>query len=477
MKKLSVAIILLPVLLGVLCTPSCLGVADQTGMGLPSFDPLILEHPPSIIVGTATGTAFIVSSNGFLLTNEHVVGEATEVAVIIGTTEYTAAVVETLPGSDLALLKVNAQGLLAVHLGNSDEVDIGDTVYAVGCPAGICGTVTQGTVANVRVNVPTDRGNTLQETIMVDITTTHGSSGGPLVNSRGEVVGITTSGIEEGSRAIFGFSIPINQAIPLLQRIPGFRVDQMGAQTGELTFQGVHSLIGLRTSFVSAPMRVYLSDLLPEISGYTTGNVTRDVVEFLWITEFGGDQGVGQAHMVVGSGRMGNFTVMVSVSCFDNESDATAAVEHASERFATNNHGTIGSGVISRGAFDLGELQAPFVIGWYIDLKDHRMVFYSPSGPTTPRVESSSGFYSEVTLQLGELVILVQIRWKDMQSAEGDSANLMDEVGQRSWTGECMTYTPYRSSQPRTLICLAEFEAELERVFAAVVEALSVALP
>jgi hypothetical protein len=168
------------------------------------------------------------------------------VKVAIGGREYTATVVDGLPAQDLALLKIEARDLAAVSLGNSDLLQIGDDVFAVGCPGAACGTVTAGRVANAGVTIAIEGGNQLQGMLMIDITTDHGSSGGPLVNSRGEVVGITTAG-QQGS---FGFSIPINQAIPLLRRVPGFRVEQMGMATSDLPFREIRDRMTPVTTYV-----------------------------------------------------------------------------------------------------------------------------------------------------------------------------------------------------------------------------------
>ena len=154
--------------------------------------------------------------------------------------------VESLPAQDLALLKIDARGLPVAMLGNSDLLQIGDDVFAIGCPGGVCGTVTVGRVANTGVTITVEGGKELRGMLMVDITIDHGSSGGPLVNSRGEVVGVTTAG-KQGS---FGFAVPINQAIPLLRRVPGFDPSQMGKATVELPFRQIRDRITPVTAFL-----------------------------------------------------------------------------------------------------------------------------------------------------------------------------------------------------------------------------------
>ena len=218
----------------------------------------------SILTQAVSGTGFIVSSDGYIITNRHVINGATNISVTIGSKKYEARVVDSLSDNDIALLKVDAHGLPTVMLGDSSNVGIGDTVYAIGCPAGVCGTITQGRVANLGITSKTDEGTTLHNLIMSDLTTTHGSSGGPLLNARGEVIGITTAGIVvQGETTGFGVSIPINQAIPLLQRVPGFSTSQMGRATTVLTLDGIRRSVGPDTAFIQAEIQRPLSDLLP----------------------------------------------------------------------------------------------------------------------------------------------------------------------------------------------------------------------
>lgn len=213
----------------------------------------------SILEQTSTGTGFVIHSDGYILTNQHVVEGAHEITVTIGDTAYVATLVDTLVGSDLALLKVNAQGLPEVSLGDSEAVGIGDEIYALGCPAGICGTATSGRVANLDVSIQTEEAK-LDGMLMIDVTIDHGSSGGPLLNTRGEVIGITTAG-RQGS---FGFAIPIHDAIQLLRSIPGFSSEQMNEATEERTFSDIREMVGPSTVFVFVRSAIPLTSLLPE---------------------------------------------------------------------------------------------------------------------------------------------------------------------------------------------------------------------
>jgi len=232
----------------------------------------------------ATGTGFVVAGSGFLLTNEHVVHGASQISVVIGARSFEAEVVEAQAARDLALLKVSASDLQALPLGDSDSVEIGDEVFAIGCPEGHCGTVTQGRIANLHQSA-TFGDQTLQNLMMFDVTTTHGSSGGPLLNRQGEVVGITMGGIE-GTR--FGFAIPINEAIALLDRVPGFSTSQMGQRTDEMTLSDIRMLAAPSVSSIQTEMGI--DTLLPrEVLGVDLEVVNRDTgVELVGETQRAG---------------------------------------------------------------------------------------------------------------------------------------------------------------------------------------------
>jgi S1-C subfamily serine protease len=218
----------------------------------------VAQQSPRVI--TASGTGFIGGADGYIVTSEHVIREATSIKVPVAGTDYSATVVDKKPDQDLALLKISKSGLPVVAFGDSDKVQIGDQVVAIGCPEGRCGTITVGRVANLKQTATFPGGVTLRNLIMIDVVIAPGSSGGPLLNMKGEVVGITMGGIE-GTR--FGFAIPINDAIPLLQRVPSFSRSQMGQATKELSVSEIASRVGPSVVYVEAKREVPLANLLP----------------------------------------------------------------------------------------------------------------------------------------------------------------------------------------------------------------------
>lgn len=202
----------------------------------------------------ASGSGFTIGEQGYLLTNAHVVGESTDVDVTVAGHDYTADVEQRVPSKDLALLTVDAdQDMATVPLGDSDAVKTGDRVVAIGCPNRICGTVTQGHVSNLDVSIKVQgrdgSTHTLNKLMMLDLTIAHGSSGGPLFNMNGEVIGITTAFMP---KAGFSYAIPINQAIPVLEGVPGFSTSDMGNRNSPATLQEIMKTAKAAGAFLRA---------------------------------------------------------------------------------------------------------------------------------------------------------------------------------------------------------------------------------
>ncbi|ADU66497.1 protease Do [Desulfurispirillum indicum S5] len=155
---------------------------------------------------SSLGSGFIVSSDGYIVTNNHVVEGADEITIILSDErEFKAEVVGTDATYDLALLKINASNLPALPLGNSDTIEVGQWVFAVGNPFGLSGTVTVGVIS------AKDRyiGQSVFDSFLqTDASINPGNSGGPLLNLKGEVIGINTAIVSSGQG--LGFAIPIN---------------------------------------------------------------------------------------------------------------------------------------------------------------------------------------------------------------------------------------------------------------------------
>ena len=181
------------------------------------FNPFGEPEPEQESGGTATGSGFVIDGEGHILTNNHVVEGAEKVTVKLGESEktYTAKVVGADPGTDIALLKVNAPAneLHPLTLGNSSEMEVGDPVVAIGNPFGLDRTVTSGIVSALQRQIQAPNGFSINHVIQTDAAINPGNSGGPLINAEGEVIGINsqiaTGGGGNGNVGI-GFAIPID---------------------------------------------------------------------------------------------------------------------------------------------------------------------------------------------------------------------------------------------------------------------------
>jgi len=161
----------------------------------------------------ALGSGVIVSSDGYILTNNHVVDNADEIKVdLTDDRTLTAKLVGIDKPSDLALLKVNASELHPIALGNSDGVKVGDVVLAVGNPLGVGQTVTMGIISAKGRSTGVGDGS-YEDFLQTDAPINHGNSGGALVNTKGELVGINSQILSSNDGNIgIGFAIPVNMA-------------------------------------------------------------------------------------------------------------------------------------------------------------------------------------------------------------------------------------------------------------------------
>jgi putative serine protease PepD len=164
--------------------------------------------------GEGAGSGFVVSSDGLVVTNAHVVDGATQVAVKIGTDgeQLPAEIVGIDPSQDLALLDVDANDLPTLSLGDSDAVEVGDDVYAIGNPFGLDHTFTTGVVSALDRPLQAPDGSTIEGGIQTDAAINPGNSGGPLLDADGKVIGvnsqIATGGNAQGGNVGIGFAIP-----------------------------------------------------------------------------------------------------------------------------------------------------------------------------------------------------------------------------------------------------------------------------
>lgn len=190
----------------------------QSRQGLPE------SKKSEVVIGTGSGV--IVSDDGYIITNNHVIDKATSIEVTLNDNrKYTASVIGVDPLTDIALLKITDEDKFSyVPFGDSDKLRVGEWVIAVGNPFNLTSTVTKGIVsAKARGNLGGDGKNAIQSFIQTDAAINQGNSGGALVNINGELVGINTAIYSQnGAFTGYGFAIPISIAGKVAQDLKEF---------------------------------------------------------------------------------------------------------------------------------------------------------------------------------------------------------------------------------------------------------------
>jgi Do/DeqQ family serine protease len=196
--------------------------------------------------GAGAGSGVIVSSQGYIVTNNHVIENASEIQVVLNdNSKYDAKVIGADPSTDIAVLKIEGQNFPAIPIGNSDELKIGEWVLAVGNPFNLTSTVTAGIVsAKARnINLLSERSAQdvvpIESFIQTDAAVNPGNSGGALVNTRGELIGINTAiASQTGSYAGYSFAVPINLVDKVMRDLIDFGIVQrgfLGVQIADVT--------------------------------------------------------------------------------------------------------------------------------------------------------------------------------------------------------------------------------------------------
>ncbi|MBL7923615.1 MAG: Do family serine endopeptidase [Bacteroidia bacterium] len=208
----------------------------QQGYGNQLFDPFNFfwgnPAPQQMPQQQSTGSGVIISADGYIVTNNHVVENGEEVSVTLDDKQsYTAKVIGTDPSTDLALLKVEAGNLPFATWGNSDQVKVGEWVLAVGNPFNLTSTVTAGIVsAKARnIHILPDQKFPIESFIQTDAAVNPGNSGGALVNTKGELVGINAAiASNTGSYSGYSFAIPVN----IVRKVVGDLIEYGSVQRG-----------------------------------------------------------------------------------------------------------------------------------------------------------------------------------------------------------------------------------------------------
>jgi serine protease Do len=198
------------------------GVADVVAKVKPSVVAISTETTGVDIFNRpltqqGAGSGWIIRDDGYVVTNNHVVENASSVLVMLDDgRSYEALAVYTDVLTDLAVVKIGVSGLPAADIGDSASLRIGDAVVAIGNSLGMGISATSGIASAVGVSLASSPGQTLLELVQTDAAINPGNSGGPLVNARGEVIGINSIKIAQIGVEGMGYSITINQALPVI---------------------------------------------------------------------------------------------------------------------------------------------------------------------------------------------------------------------------------------------------------------------
>ena len=229
--------------------------------------------------GQSSGSGFVLTEDGYVVTNHHVIENATAVTVVMHDgTQYAAKVIGSDANNDVALLKIEEDVTLqAVEVGSSDALNVGDQVIAIGNPLGeVTATLTVGYVSAKGRDVITD--NTTINMIQTDAAINSGSSGGPLFNNRGEVVGITTakySGESSSGASIEGvsFAIPIDDVNPLIDDLMNYGYIN-SAYLGVMVTNTDEST----ASYYGLPVGAYVQEVTPGYCAEKAGLQEKDII-------------------------------------------------------------------------------------------------------------------------------------------------------------------------------------------------------
>ena len=236
-----------------------------------------------IYQSSSAGSGFVLTQDGYVVTNHHVIEGATKITVTFEDgTEYSAKLIGSDASSDIALVKINATDLQAVTIGSSSQLAVGDQVVAIGNALGeLSFSLTVGYVSGMDRDVNTD--GSVMNMVQTDAAINSGNSGGPLFNARGEVIGINTakySGTTSSGASIEGisFAIPMDDVIGMLEDLRDYGYIR-GASMGVY----VKDVDSATADMYNLPMGVYVQDIIEGSAAEKAGIKAKDI-----ITELGG---------------------------------------------------------------------------------------------------------------------------------------------------------------------------------------------
>lgn len=274
-------------------TPAVVSITARSGVsrvelprdGFHNFDEETLRRP---FRRSSAGSGVLISKKGHIVTNFHVISEATEIGVLLSDKrEYEARVIGTDPSTDLAVLQIDYdEDLPVVTLGNSDESEVGDWVVAIGNPFRLTSTVTAGIISAIgrRVDIieGMEDGYSIEDFIQTDAAINPGNSGGALVNLNGQLIGINTAiATERGTYEGYGFAVPVNLMTHVVNDLIAYgtvRRGYLGVHIAEVDAEiagrmGLPDIAGVLVTQVLAGSaaehaQIQTNDVILSINGY-----------------------------------------------------------------------------------------------------------------------------------------------------------------------------------------------------------------
>lgn len=257
--------------------PSVVGISTSTKETYQSWN----GQQESVTYGVGTG--IIIHEDGYILTNSHVVSDGSAETITVGLAdgrELEGKVLWNDKSIDLAIVKIEATGLTAAELGDSDDINIGSYAVAIGNPLGLDfeRSVTAGVISGLNRTITVSDGQTettMDNLIQTDAAINSGNSGGPLLNAKGQVIGINSAKAQTGEG--LGFAIPINTAIPIIESVlesGSFQRVYLGIKGGSVTeYQAAYP-----DQELASDTGVIISDFLTNSPAKTAGLETGDII-------------------------------------------------------------------------------------------------------------------------------------------------------------------------------------------------------
>lgn len=225
--------------------------------------------------GTSTGTGIIISEDGYIITNAHVLKNFVEITIVDNSlNEYTAELIGSDDQTDIAVLKINGKGLTACEFGKSGELRIGELSIVIGNPLGfdLYGTMTTGIISGLNRTVTI--GDNTMTLIQTQASVNKGNSGGPLINCYGQVIGITSAKVDSAYGEGLGFAIPIDEALPIVEDLMAY-----GYVTGRpmIGFNG-ENITAFIAMYYRLPQGALVRFVTPDSGAEKAGLKSNDII-------------------------------------------------------------------------------------------------------------------------------------------------------------------------------------------------------